>query len=129
MKREARIKAMQILYTMDFNNVDIDTAIQFSMEEEQQDILAIELAKNCHEHLKEIDEIIMNALQNYTIDRLNLVDKAIIRLAVYEMLGETPRQVIINEALEITKLYSDQGDHKATSFNNRLLDSIHKNLK
>ena len=57
------------------------------------------------------------------------MDKAIIRLAVSEMFGKAPRQVIINEALEITKLYSDQGDHKATSFNNRLLDTISKNLK
>ncbi|MDE5715011.1 MAG: transcription antitermination factor NusB [Anaeroplasmataceae bacterium] len=129
MKREARIKAMQILYTMDFNGVDIDTAIKNSMEEEQGDTLAIELAKFCHEHKSQIDEIICNALKNYTIERLNLVDKAIIRLAVSEMFGKAPRQVIINEALEITKLYSDQGDHKATSFNNRLLDTISKNLK
>ncbi|MDE6407714.1 MAG: hypothetical protein K2K50_03825, partial [Anaeroplasmataceae bacterium] len=69
-------------------------------------------------------------LEYYTIDRLNLVDKAIIRLAVSEMLeGKEPRQVIINEALEITKLYTDLGDHKAVSFNNRLLDNINKKLQ
>ena len=43
--------------------------------------------------------------------------------------GKEPRQVIINEALEITKEFSDLGDHKAVSFNNRLLDNIHKTLK
>ncbi len=128
MKRMARIKAMQILYTMDFNQMDIDTAIAFSMEEEQ-DELAITLARTCEANLEKIDDIIRQALEHYTIDRLNLVDKAIIRLAVSEMLGKEPREVIINEALEITKLYSDQGDHKATSFNNRLLDNINKMLK
>lgn len=128
MKRMARIKAMQILYTMDFNQMDIDTAIAFSMEEEQ-DELAITLARTCEANLEKIDDIIRQALEHYTIDRLNLVDKAIIRLAVSEMLGKEPREVIINEALEITKLYSDQGDHKATSFNNRLLDNINKLLK
>ena len=128
MKRMARIKAMQILYTMDFNQMDIDTAIAFSMEEEQ-DELAIKLARTCEANLEKIDDIIRQALEHYTIDRLNLVDKAIIRLAVSEMLGKEPREVIINEALEITKLYSDQGDHKATSFNNRLLDNINKMLK
>ncbi len=128
MKRMARIKAMQILYTMDFNQMDIDTAIAFSMEEEQ-DELAITLARTCEANLEKIDAIIRQALEHYTIDRLNLVDKAIIRLAVSEMLGKEPREVIINEALEITKLYSDQGDHKATSFNNRLLDNINKMLK
>lgn len=124
----ARIKAMQILYTMDFNQMDIDTAIAFSMEEEQ-DELAITLARTCEANLEKIDDIIRQALEHYTIDRLNLVDKAIIRLAISEMLGKEPREVIINEALEITKLYSDQGDHKATSFNNRLLDNINKMLK
>ncbi len=128
MKRMARIKAMQILYTMDFNQMDIDTAIAFSMEEEQ-DELAITLARTCEANLEKIDDIIRQALEHYTIDRLNLVDKAIIRLAISEMLGKEPREVIINEALEITKLYSDQGDHKATSFNNRLLDNINKMLK
>lgn len=107
MKRMARIKAMQILYTMDFNQMDIDTAIAFSMEEEQ-DELAITLARTCEANLEKIDDIIRQALEHYTIDRLNLVDKAIIRLAVSEMLGKEPREVIINEALEITKLYSDQ---------------------
>lgn len=128
MKRMARIKAMQILYTMDFNQMDIDTAIAFSMEEEQ-DELAITLARTCEANLEKIDDIIRQALEHYTIDRLNLVDKAIIRLAISEMIGKEPREVIINEALEITKLYSDQGDHKATSFNNRLLDNINKMLK
>ena len=57
-----------------------------------------------------------------------MVDKAIIRLAVAEMLSGTDKKVAINEALEITKEFSDQGDHKATSFNNKLLDTISKNI-
>ena len=44
------------------------------------------------------------------------------------MLKKLDKRIIINEALEITKLYSDQGDHKATSFNNRLLDNISKKI-
>jgi N utilization substance protein B len=80
-------------------------------------------------NLEKIDEIIEKSLVNYSLSRLNKVDKAIIRLATAEMLdGKTPKKVIINEALEITKEYSDQGDHKATSFNNRLLENISKNL-
>lgn len=127
MKREARIKAMQILYTCDFQNIDIQSVIAM---EEEPDQLSNSLAKCCYEHMEEIDKIILSTLQNYTLERLNLVDKAIIRLAVSEMLeGKEPRQVIINEALEITKEFSDLGDHKAVSFNNRLLDNIHKTLK
>ncbi|MDE6660651.1 MAG: transcription antitermination factor NusB [Anaeroplasmataceae bacterium] len=127
MKRDARIKAMQILYTCDFQNIGIDEALEV---EEEKDELAIDLAKFCFEHLSQIDELISNTLTHYTIDRLNLVDKAIIRLAVSELLmKKEPHQVIINEALEITKLYTDLGDHKAVSFNNRLLDNIHKKLQ
>jgi transcription antitermination factor NusB len=128
MRREARIKAMQILYIVDFHKICVEEATSMVFEEEI-DELAVELAKRCYARLEEIDELISTTLVNYTLDRLNLIDKAIIRLAVSEMLSDEPREVIINEALEITKQYSDLGDHKATSFNNRLLDNIHKKLK
>ena len=127
MKRDARIKAMQILYTCDFQGLEIKDVLE---TEEEQDELAISLAEYCSANLSRVDELISSTLERYTIDRLNLVDKAIIRLAVSEMIqGKQPRQVIINEALEITKLYTDIGDHKAVSFNNRLLDNNNKKLK
>lgn len=127
MKRDARIKAMQILYTCDFQGLEIKEILKL---EEEIDELAVSLAEYCFINLSKVDELISQTLEHYTIDRLNLVDKAIIRLAVSEMLaGKEPRQVIINEALEITKLYTDLGDHKAVSFNNRLLDNINKKLK
>lgn len=125
MKRTARIKAMQILYIMDFNQVGIDQAIAM---QEEPDELANSMAMFCFAHLEKIDELISTTLQNYTLDRLNLVDKAIIRLAVSEMLSNEPKEIVINEALEITKEYSDEGNHKATSFNNRLLDNISKKI-
>lgn len=127
MRRIAREKAIELLYCMDMNSESIEEVLNHRLDEE--DPLAVELATFCEAHLDEIDELIKNHLKNYTIDRLNLVDKAILRLAVSEMLGKEPREVIINEALELTKKYSDLGDHKATSFNNRLLDSINKTLK
>lgn len=127
MKREARVKAMQILYTADFEGIDVLNVVQ---SEDEVDPLAVSLASYCSNHLSQIDEILSSTLVNYTLERLNLVDKAILRLAVSEMIeGSQPIEVIINEALEITKEYSDLGDHKAVSFNNRLLDNIHKKLK
>ena len=127
MKRDARIKAMQILYTCDFQGLEIKDALEM---EEEIDELAVTLAEFCFANLSKVDELISSTLERYTIDRLNLVDKAIIRLAVSEMLnGKEPRQVIINEALEITKLFTDIGDYKAVGFNNRLLDNINKKLK
>ena len=77
----------------------------------------------------ELDEIITNHLENWTIDRLNYVDKMIIRFAVYEMkYTDTPFEVIINEAIELTKKYTNLDDDKAKSFNNKLLDKIKNSL-
>lgn len=128
-RREARVLCMQILYNADFSEISIDESLKNVVEGELSPMVEefLNLVKN---NLERIDSIIEASLVNYTLSRLNKVDKAIIRLATAEMLdGKTPKKIIINEALEITKEYSDQGDHKATSFNNRLLDNISKNLK
>ena len=126
-KRDARVMAMQILYASDLNNVTIDEAIKF-YDETPVDQLALKYVKGVEENLEKIDDIISKSLVNYTITRLNLVDKAIVRLATYELLNNVDKKIVINEALEITKEYSDQGDHKAVGFNNKLLDSISKNI-
>lgn len=126
-KRDARVMAMQILYASDFNNVTIDEAIKY-YDETPVDPLALKYVKGIETNLEKIDDIISKSLVNYTISRLNLVDKAIIRLATYELLNNVDKKIVINEALEITKEYSDQGDHKAVGFNNKLLDNISKNI-
>ena len=78
--------------------------------------------------LKVIDETIEKNLFNYKLYRLAYLDKAIIRLATYEMLyTKEPKEVIINEAIEITKDYSDIDD-KQKSFTNRLLDNIKNSI-
>ena len=126
-RRDARVLCMQILYNADLNEISIEESKNNIVED--IDELAFSFLELVENNLDKIDEIIEKSLVNYSLSRLNKVDKAIIRLATAEMLdGKTPKKVIINEALEITKEYSDQGDHKATSFNNRLLENISKNL-
>jgi len=79
--------------------------------------------------LAKIDTIISDNLENWTIDRLNLVDKAIVRNAVYELTAtDLPFEVIIDEAIELTKKYSNLDDDKARAFNNKLLDTIKNHL-
>ena len=125
-RREIRIVVMQALYTADFNDMSMQEALDVVLDGESSKG-ALKLLEYINTHLEKIDGIISSALQNYSLSRLNLVDKAIIRLATAELLmGETDKKIIINEALEITKEYSDQGDHKAASFNNKLLDNITK---
>lgn len=78
--------------------------------------------------LAEIDQVISNNLTNYSLNRLAFLDRAIIRLATYEMMfTDVPKEVIINEALELTKEYSDIND-KQRRFTNKLLDTIKKSL-
>jgi N utilization substance protein B len=78
---------------------------------------------------EEINKTIKDNLLHYTIDRLNLVDKAIIQNAVYEMLyTKLPPEISINEAINLTKKFSNLDDDAAKRFNNKLLDNIKKSL-
>lgn len=134
-----RIQAMKILFIADIDEISVDEALSNAKGgildndeiNENSEITeeAIKLLTYINNNLEKINSIISNTLVNYTIERLNTVDKAIVRLATAEMLlGEIDKKIIIDEALEITKLYSDTGDHKAVSFNNRLLDNISKKI-
>lgn len=134
----ARIQAMEIIYMSDLNEISLIEAMNdqdiLDNDEllEKKELLddAKELINFVIKNLEKIDKIIEDTLFNYKLNRLNLVDKAIIRVAVSELLiNKLDAKIIIDEALEITKLYSDTGDHKAVSFNNRLLDNISKNIK
>ena len=127
-KRELRIFSMQILYNMELNNTSLDEALA-NIDDENYDNEAKEFILGILDKKDEIDDIISKNLKGYTISRLNLVDKQIIRIATYEMLkGNLDIKIIMNEALEITKLFSDEGNHKAVSFNNRLLQNIYQSL-
>lgn len=76
-------------------------------------------------HKEEIDKIANDNLLDWTIDRLGFTDRAILRMAIYELLyTETPEIVIINEAVELAKKYSDDDVRKMI---NATLDNIYHN--
>lgn len=82
------------------------------------------------DELEKIDFLISSTIKNYTIDRLNLVDLAIIRIAVFGLIKALdPAEIIINEAIELTKEFSDLDDEKQHKFNNSLIDNIYKKIK
>ncbi len=72
-----------------------------------------------------IDALITKHLKNWELKRLAIADKAILRLALYEMLylDDVPAAVSINEAVDLAKKYSEE---KSAGFINGVLDSIHK---
>ena len=75
------------------------------------------------EHKKEIYELANKYLNKWTIERLNKVDQAILALGIYELMyTETPSIVAINEAIELSKVYSDES---VTKMINGVLDMIY----
>ena len=73
----------------------------------------------------ELDKIISRYLENWSLNRLGQTDRAILRLSAYEMLYyDTPKVVVINEAVELAKKYSDD---KVVKLINAVLDKIRDN--
>lgn len=119
-RTEEREAIISLLYLQSMNG---------NAQKENFEESIFEKVADVNQHLSEIDHIIVKHLENWTIERLNLVDKAIIRYAVYEMMfTDTPYEIIINEALELTKKYSNLDDDQAKKFNNKLLDTIKNKL-
>mgnify|MGYP003298049433 CR=1 FL=1 len=150
-RHTCRIVVVRALYEIDFRKFDaiddqiLDEIITYAIDPTKEFELPINWESyECNEeninfikltikaivnNLEEIDSTISGGLQNYTIDRLSYVDRAIIRLATYEMLKtDLAKQIAINEALEITKEYSNLDDGMQVKFNNRLLDNISKGI-
>lgn len=77
-------------------------------------------------NLEKIDRLITETAEHWRLSRMAALDRLILRLAIGEFLhGETPRNVVINEALELAKTYS--GDESA-KFINGILDAVKKKL-
>lgn len=128
MKNELRNKRndlMNSLYQYDlFSGTDVPFIPSFDDEETSR------IYNDLIDQLHQIDDMIEAHLFNYTLDRISYVDRAIIRLATYELMKkETAKEIIINEALELTKKYTNLDDEKQRKFNNRLLDTIANALK
>ena len=88
---------------------------------------ATALADGVAEQVAELDPIIAEAAEHWRIERMNVMDRLILRLAVYEFLKEpaTPAKVIINEALELAKTFSGE---ESVKFINGILDAAKKKM-
>ena len=78
-------------------------------------------------HVGEIDPLLEGNTDNWRLSRLAVVDRLIMRMAVYELVySATPAAVIIDEAIELARTY---GGEQTVPFVNGVLDSINRNLK
>lgn len=121
-RREQREHVIELLYQLDLLETKSFDQTQYPFVNESVQGVIDNRAK--------IDQVITAHLVSYTIKRLSYVDRAIIRFAVYELyFTETPAEIIIDEALKLTRLFTDEGNDKSVAFNNRVIDTIHKALK
>lgn len=126
-RSELREKCMIILYQNDIinknkNDSDIDEIIKENIEIENDFVK--EVVYGVITHFNEIDTLCNNHMNDWTIDRIDKTGAAILRIAVYELkYTETPDVVVINEAIELAKKYSDDSVRKMI---NAVLDKMIK---
>ncbi|MDT4968531.1 MAG: transcription antitermination protein NusB [Acidobacteriota bacterium] len=132
-RRKARECALQMLFAADVSETRADELVRTywaelgdaDVEESARDF-ATRLATGTLAHVTALDERIRSRAEHWRIARMAVVDRNILRLAVYEFLHEpTPRTVAINEALEIARRFST---YEATQFINGILDAIKRDL-
>jgi N utilization substance protein B len=128
-RRQGRILAAQVLYTKRINRKvspdHLEKIIGLNNREYDEEVLifAKTLLKLTEDHLEEADRLIKMVLENWEWDRLCAMDRAILGIAVLELLylPDIPARVVINEAIEIAKEFSTE---KSGIFVNGILDSI-----
>ena len=132
-RRKARECALQMLFAADVSGTRADELVRIywtelgdaDVEEPAREF-ATRLATGTLSHLQELDERIRSRAEHWRISRMAVVDRNILRMAVYEFLHEqTPRTVAINESLEIARRFST---YEATQFINGILDAIKRDL-
>jgi len=119
-RREFRETLVKLIYQDilggEYSLLDFDEEVKATLEMVQK-------------NYEKLDAVLEKNLSGWTIDRLNYVDLAIIRYAIFEMMfSETPERIIINEALELTKKYTNLDDDQEKKFNNRLLQNVKEYL-
>lgn len=130
-RNEARIKAMTILYQMDLyrkNKIDFDKDDLVKMNLDELDDFILCLINGVLDNQNSLDEMANKYLGSWPIKRLGFTDRSILRIAIYELFyTDTPSKVIIDEAVEVSKKYSDA---KVVKMINGVLDNIyHKEIK
>ena len=135
-RRRARAAALQMLYQSEVGRATAHEAIETYWPAHDPDgevpkllrEFANGLVRGTLDRVKEIDAVLSAHAQNWRVERMAVIDRLILRLAVYEFLAETstPPRVIINEALELARSYSGE---EAVAFVNGVLDAVRKELR
>ncbi|MCK8601929.1 transcription antitermination factor NusB [Desulfoferrobacter suflitae] len=126
-RRRSREIALQVLYEMEVNEVPPEEALRLYYECFESPLelrpFCEELVYGVYHHRAEIDRMIGGASQHWRIERMSIVDRNILRLALYEMLHcrTIPPKVSINEAIDLGKMF---GSNESGAFINGILDHV-----
>ena len=132
-RKKAREAVLQALYAIHLSQEDEEKVLKDINERYNFDALTKEfvdeLFKNTINNREILDTKIETALENWDIERINVIDRLIMQMAICEMISlgkyEIPYQVTISSAIENAKKFSSED---STAFVNGILDSIHKTL-
>ena len=134
-RHRSRQRALQVLYQWDMNKGRVEDAISsfydtLNSEDGERDTgpdeFMEELAKGTSQMTAAIDHQITAKSENWKLERMPIVDRNILRMAIYEMNHrETPPAVVIDEALELARQFSGE---ESVSFINGVLDAVHKEI-
>lgn len=131
-RRIARESALALLYSSDITELDVARIVEegsYPAGDIEFPEYAEALVTGVARHCKDIDERLKSTSENWALDRMPVVDRAILRLATYEMLYEddVPISVTINEAVELAKAYGGEDD--SSRFVNGVLGRIARLLE
>lgn len=123
-RHQARERALQILFQHDIHgkaDVHLDEFWHEYSASDESKAFAEQLVQGVLEHKKELDATIGKYATNWTVSRMPVVDRNILRAGLYELLwlDEVPAKVTMDEAIELAKSF---GDHDASKFVNAVLD-------
>ncbi len=128
-RRKAREAALQVLYFIETSGTSGAEALDlffkhFNASEDNRDFCE-DVVTGVERHRKEIDELITKYSENWKLSRMDVVDRNILRLAVYELIyrDDIPAKVTLNEAVEMGKKY---GSENSGAFINGILDRINR---
>lgn len=136
-RHRAREAALQILYHWEIGRTDVASAADTFFDLQWADAkppsvdlrtFATELAHDTVRRLPEADALIADTAERWRPERMAVLDRLILRMAVAELLGspETPAAVVINEALELARTFSTED---AVRFINGMLDAIRRKIE
>ena len=131
-RRKAREVALQVLYGIDLAQGNLRETMDLFWHNfeapEKVKAFSSALVEGTWNNRAQIDTLISSCAENWSVERMSIVDRSILRMAVYEFLycHEIPPKVAINEAIDLGKLF---GSENSGAFINGVLDALYAKLR